>query len=127
MSRDYTATAERAQRMIERAGGMVVLRRVERGDYDPETGGAPSWPVDYGAVGVKVNYDERFIDGTQIRAGDQRLYMGAVGIPKPQAGDQVVVGTSVYEVVRVAAEEPADVPVVYILQIRGIACPSPST
>ncbi|KQV31138.1 hypothetical protein [Rhizobium sp. Root1204] len=59
---------------------------------DPVNGGDPVETA-YGAVLVPMAYDQRYLDGTTIRAGDVQIYISSVGLPiKPTVGDTVLCG-----------------------------------
>ncbi len=122
---DYTAKAERAQRMLARYGGPVRLLRVEESeDYDPR-GGASSPPTAFDGVGVRLDYEQSDVDGTRILQGDQQVYLGVVSMLPPRPGDTLALLdeagniASQHPVVGVSELAPAGVPVLYTLQIRG--------
>lgn len=59
---------------------------------DPVNGGDPVETA-YPAVMVQMAYDQRYVDGTTIRAGDVQIYISSVGLPiKPSVGDTVLCG-----------------------------------
>lgn len=47
----------RADQSLRRKGGIVVLRQVVTGVYDPDLGAAPTITTDYEGTGVKINYE----------------------------------------------------------------------
>lgn len=122
---DYTKSAASADRMLKKAGGGVTLRRTVLGEYDPETGTAPSTTIDYPGIGCKFGYESSLIDGTLILQGDQELYLSTKqtngqAMPAPVAGDLVMIGATVYSVKSAGKVEPTDVPVLYTAQLRGV-------
>lgn len=122
---DYTKTAARADQSLRRKGGIVVLRQVVTGEYDPGLGTAPSTTTDYVGTGVKINYEAENIDGTLILAGDQKLLLSPLqrnGLPMPQptAADLVLFGGASFTVKAVETTAPVDVAVLHTLQLRGI-------
>ena len=83
---DYSKTAARADQSLRRKGGIVVLRQVVTGPYDPDLGTAPITTTDCEGTGVKINYEAENIDGTLIQAGDQKLLLSPLqrnGAPMP--------------------------------------------
>ncbi|PHV24653.1 hypothetical protein CSQ93_28260 [Janthinobacterium sp. BJB426] len=122
---DYTKTAQRADQSLRRKGGIVVLRQVVTGEYDPGLGTAPSTTTDYEGTGVKINYEAENIDGTLIQAGDQQLLLSPLQrngapMPTPTNADLVLFGGASYTIKTVEATAPVDVAVLHTLQLRGI-------
>lgn len=122
---DYAKTAARADQSLRRKGGIVVLRQVVTGDYDPGLGTAPTTTTDYEGTGVKINYEAENIDGTLIQAGDQQLLLSPLqrnGAPMPAStvADLVLFGGSSYTVKAVETTAPVDVAVLYRLHLRGL-------
>ena len=122
---DYTKTAARADQSLRRKGGIVVVRHVVTGEYDPDLGTAPSTTADYEGTGVKINYEAENIDGTLIQAGDQELLLSplqrnGLPIPQPTAADLVLFGGASYTVKAVETTAPVDVAVLHTLQLRGL-------
>lgn len=122
---DYAKTAARADQSLRRKGGIVVLRQVVTGAYDPDLGAAPTITTDYEGAGVKINYEAENIDGTLIQAGDQKLLLSplqrnGVPMPTPTTADLVLFGGASYTVKAVGTTAPVDVAVLHTLQLRGI-------
>ncbi|OYO29151.1 hypothetical protein [Janthinobacterium sp. PC23-8] len=122
---DYVKTAARADQSLRRKGGIVVLRRVVTGVYDPDVGAAPSTTTDYEGTGVKIAYEAENIDGTLIQAGDQKLLLSALQrnglpMPAPTTADLVLFGDVSYTIQNAGKTEPVDVAVLHTLQLRGI-------
>ena len=122
---DYTKTAARADKSLRRKGGLVVLRQIVNGEYDPDLGAAPTTSADYECTGVKIAYETENIDGTLIQAGDQKLLLSPLqrngqAMPAPTAADLVLFGGASYTVKSVGTTAPVDVVVLHTLQLRGI-------
>lgn len=122
---DYTKTAARADQSLRRKGGIVVLRRVVTGEYDPGLGTAPTITTDYEGTGVKINYEAENIDGTLIQAGDQKLLLSPLQrngapMPAPTAADLVLFGGVSYTVKAIETTAPVDVSALHTLQLRGL-------
>lgn len=118
MSFDYSRAATSSLRLLERYGRKALLRRTKTGEYDPATGKTSQKSVDHEAICVFLGYQQRDIDGTVIRAGDQRVLM-APNAPRPITGDAVVIDDQVLGVVAVEVVEPAGVALLYKIQVRG--------
>lgn len=122
---NYSKTAVRADQSLRRKGGIVVLRRVVTGEYDPGLGTAPTITTDYEGTGVKINYEAENIDGTLIQAGDQKLLLSPLQrngapMPAPTAADLVLFGGVSYTVKAIETTAPVDVSVLHTLQLRGL-------
>ncbi|QDG69423.1 hypothetical protein [Janthinobacterium tructae] len=122
---DYSKTAVRADQSLRRKGGIVVLRQVVTGNYDPDLGTAPSTTTDYEGTGVKIAYEAENIDGTLIQAGDQKLLLSPLqrngqAMPAPTAADLVLFGGAIYTVKAIETTAPVDVAVLHTLQLRGL-------
>lgn len=122
MTFDYTRMAATAGRLLERYGRKAYLRRTHAGIYNPSTGTTPTVIASHQVTVAFFDYDQRDIDGTVIRTGDQRVLM-APNAPMPQTGDAIVIPPmnepkAVYSVVNVKRVQPALVPVLYELQVR---------
>ena len=122
---DYAKTAARADQSLRRKGGIVVLRQVVTGAYDPDLGMAPTITTDHEGTGVKIAYEAENIDGTLIQAGDQKLLLSplqrnGVPMPTPTTADLVLFGGASYTVKAVGTTAPVDVAVLHTLQIRGL-------
>ena len=122
---DYTKTAQRADQSLRRKGGIVVLRQVVTGEYDPDLGAATSATTDYEGTGVKIAYEAENIDGTLIQAGDQQLLLSPLQrngapMPTPTSADLVLFGGASYTVKAVETTAPVDVAVLHTLQLRGL-------
>lgn len=121
MTFDYSRAATSSLRLLERYGRKALLRKTKASKYDPATGKTAQKSVDHEVTAAFFDYSQRDIDGTAIRQGDRRVLM-APDVPRPKTGDAVVVvdgPEAVYSVVQVRAVEPALVPLLYILQVRG--------
>lgn len=119
MSFDYAETAETAAELLTEFGAMVTLTRITPGGYDPSTGTVVNTEVTHTAAGVKLEYEQRLIDGTNILQGDQRVYLDPLIAEAPQAGDKLNVGTEVFNVVRSRPLAPAGIVVLHDVQVRA--------
>ena len=121
---DYAKKARETDDKLRKKGGAVTLRRIVLGDDDPDTGKPTRIVTDHTAAGVKLNYSADRIDGTLIQSGDQELYLSplqlnGLAMPAPTVGDLVLIAGVQYAIGPVQKIEPVDVPVLYILQLKG--------
>lgn len=119
MAFDYTDIAATAREMLVEFGRECVLRRIEA-SYDPATSSAQPQTMDFVSVGVALDYRQNEIDGTNVRQGDQKVYMPPEGLPRPKSGDQILLAGRWLNVVSVMVLEPGGPPVLYIVQARGV-------
>lgn len=114
----YANLAATARRLLTQFGTDATLTRVTTGDYDPATGTASQTTTDYTCKAARFDYSQRDIDGTNIRVGDQRIYMDATVMP--QTGDTIALGDRTYVVVTARSIGPALTAVLYDVQARWV-------
>ena len=119
MEFDYISTARDAAALLAEFGAPVTLTRITAGVYDPATGTVVNTEVAHTANGVKLDYSQFHIDGTNILQGDQRVYLDPLIAAAPQAGDTLTIGTEVFTVVASRPLNPAGVVVLHDVQIRA--------
>lgn len=119
MAFDYASTAVDAAELLAEFGATMTLTRITAGVYDPATGEVPQTTTTHTANGVKLDYEQRHIDGTNILQGDQRVYLDPLIAAAPQTGDTLSVGTEVFTVVKSRPLAPAGVVVLHDVQIRA--------
>jgi hypothetical protein len=118
----YSEIAATVDRLIRKFGTTVTLTRVTPGTYDADAGTTTgdtttTWTGGYGAV---FDYEQKDIDGTLIRQGDQRCYLSTVGIDTPQTGDTLTLNSDVFNVVASRPLQPALTAVLHDVQLRGL-------
>lgn len=118
MSFDYSEAASVASELLADFGALVTLTRITPGVYDPDTGTVTNTGATHIANGIKLDYEQRAIDGTNILQGDQRVYLDPLMAATPQAGDTLTVGAEVFTVVRSRPLSPAGVCVLHDIQVR---------
>lgn len=114
----YANLAATARRRLTQFGTDATLTRVTTGDYDPATGTASQTTTTYSCKAVRFYYAQRDVDGTNIRVGDQRIYMAATVMP--QTGDTIALGDRTYVVVTATSIDPALTAVLYDVQARWV-------
>lgn len=121
MSGFYEETAAVADEILKEFGAPVTLTRVTPGSYDPAAGTTTGdVTTTWTGVGARFDYEQRAIDGTNIRQGDQRVYLSVAGIVNPQSGDTLTMGGKTFNVVESRPLQPALVAVLFDAQIRGV-------
>ena len=117
----YDEMAALADELLVEFGAPATLTRVTPGAYDPATGTTtPDVTTTWTGTGAKFDYEQRAIDGTNIRTGDQRVYLSNVGIVNPQTGDTLTIGGVVLNVVASRPLKPASTDVLFDVQCRGV-------
>ena len=114
---NYAATAATATRLLQRFGKACTLKRVSGTAYDPATGTNVPTYTDVPTTTAVFAYDQKYIDGTIIKQGDQRAYCAPA--VAPAQGDRFTWNGATLEVVAVKPVSPAGVPVLYEAQLRG--------
>lgn len=119
MSHTYSAQEALAQRLIrEKGASCLIVRRGEAGgdDHNPTPGAVAT----EACRAVLVQYKSREIDGTLIRAADRKALVSTEGVSAaPTVMDRFRVGVRDFEIVNVSVLSPADVPVMWTLQLRA--------
>jgi len=117
---DYNSAAEEATRAIINAGTTLTIKRETAGTTDPITGLTTGGTVvSHSAIGVKLRYKNTDIDGTLVRSGDLRILLSVAGLTvTPESTDTITVSGVDWKIIDVKPLEPAEIVVLYELQIR---------
>ncbi|MHB1125236.1 MAG: hypothetical protein ACYC0T_21310 [Ramlibacter sp.] len=91
--------------------------------YDRATGKATAPTVARIGRGLELAYGSREIDGTNVQAGDVRLFMSPLckdgtPMPAPSPGDSVLLGGVTYRVMRSQPLRPGGVVLAHQAQLR---------
>lgn len=141
---NYTATAKRVLKTIERAGKPITIVRPGTAEgwtreYDPAQmrdkwthagakEGDPdivvyedpaTTPVEDNTSAVEDGYNASEIDGTMVQAGDRRYWVPAEGIAEPRTIDRLVDGSDSLAIVSCKRVAPGPVVILYEVQCRG--------
>lgn len=141
---NYTATAKRVLKTIERAGKPITIERpgtaegwtreydpaqmrdkwthpgAEEGDPDIVVYDDPATtPVEDNTSAVEDGYNASEIDGTMVQAGDRRYWVPAQGLAEPRTIDRLVDGSDSLAIVSCKRVAPGPVVVLYEVQCRG--------
>lgn len=118
----YDSAIALAKRLITKKGAAISLRRYT--DGTPADPAKPWQPgarthVDYPTHGAFLEYQKNDIDGTEVKAGDQQVYVAASDLAVAPAGSDVILrGSEVWTIKNISELKPADDPVLYVFQVR---------
>lgn len=115
----YSDLASTAKELLEEFGCQVTLTYAESQAYDPESGSSTKQGYAYTGTGVKLDYESKDIDGTNILSSDQRVLI-AVDIPVvPKAGNILLIGSKEWTVINSKPLDPGGEAVLYDVQVRA--------
>ena len=93
-----------AERMIDKVGKAMTLRREVVGTYDAAQGTAPVVPTDYDVVGVVTQPSTAMLSAGLAQSGDLAVMLAAKATEvEPQAGDVLVMTLENWQVMSVRA------------------------
>jgi len=116
---DYNLKANSVSALIKKYGTQAVFESETAPAIDPITGeetGTGS-TTSFAANVIKTNYNDFEIEGTEIQKSDTKLLLEAVS-GTPEQGMKVTVSGDTYRVINFKSVEPADIPIVYKVQVR---------
>lgn len=120
----YDRAAATALRLLTKYGVSATLRVTTTGDYDTETGSAPTTDADYAVAVAKFDFDLRlsgttFTPGTMIQGGDKQIFIAAQGLTvTPQPGNKLIIGADTWNVEAAKELKPADISVLFEILAR---------
>lgn len=120
MGFNYVNARATANRLLKNFGRTATLRRVTVGAYDETTGDVVNSTTSVAVDAVLLNYGTAEKAGGLVQAGDVKALV-AVGTQTspPRVGDELVLSSGVvYRVVTCSPLSPAEVDVLYELQLR---------
>lgn len=119
MAFDYADLALTADELLREFGAPATLTRPADGTYNPATGTTSQpEPIVTSLIAVVFDYEQKFIDGTLIRAGDKNAFLPAIGVDLPLQGDVLNWQGTEYKVIACTPLAPAGVDLLYELQVR---------
>lgn len=118
MSFDYSGVAAVAAETLAEFGATATLKTSVTGARDPSTGIIPTVVTTKDVTAVVFAYSEKLINGKTILQGDQQVYLSAVGLTMPKAGDVLTWRGTDYQVITVKPIAPAGVSVLVEVQVR---------
>jgi len=112
-----------ADELLARFGRPMILNQADMDDvYDPITGDwieGPMQPVDIPVFGVTLAPTAEYsasVGFESIETGDMLVYIQATG--KPTLSSKITVDDVLWEIVNIQPVQPAEIPLMYILQVR---------
>jgi hypothetical protein len=113
----YNRLAATASKLLTKFGGVVSVSRTTGGSVDPITGAVtPGSTTTLTAKGLITDFDTKLMDGTAIQHGDRLLVIDNTF--EPLMTDRPVIGSQQWNIVSIMAKQPANVAVVYMVQVR---------
>ena len=113
----YTDGAATVTSLLSEYGMDMTLTEVSDGVYTPGTG-VSNTDTDYAATGIKRDYDQRVIDGTVIRQGDQLVTLSPSLEVTPKTGDKLTIDGEVWGIISSHPISPAGTIVAHKVQVR---------
>lgn len=108
-----------ADRLITLRGSDVVLIKSGNGPFNVSTGTMSVSPVEYNGKAVVLDLEQKEIDGTVVKIGDQKCLMSiSPDIPKPTTQDKIRWQGATYKVILARDLAPAGQSVLYRMVIR---------
>jgi hypothetical protein len=119
----YDEMAVMALDMITEFGQSVTIRATTVGEYDPETGSAPTDSTkEQTAQGILLDFTgQEFQNNSLIKRGDKKLKIAAQGLEWiPDLLNKVIIQGRTWSIVPPLKEvNPAGTPILYELQVRS--------
>ena len=120
MSFDYATSAATARRLLARFGQSVTLSLPDTvEDGPPGVEGTTVAGRSVTGAGVKLDYDNREVDGTVILSGDVKVLLEATN-GDPEVGMTATLSGKTYRVEHWQPLEPAGTTVMHTLQMRRV-------
>lgn len=83
--------------------------------------GAADTEVNDAATGVLRSYQQKLIDGMVVQPNDRKLMLDATTVTSaPDTTDEVDIGGTRFQIVKVRTFAPAGVVIAYDCQVRGL-------
>jgi hypothetical protein len=120
---NYVRSRQTADRLITKFGMETcqLLEVVEGADADPWDDSVVSAPTEHTVTAVVIDYEDEEVDNTSILRQDKKALISAEDIPTVPNNSMVFVTADgeYHTIVNVKPLKPADVAVMYEVQIRG--------
>ena len=107
-----------ASKIVGKFGGVVTIRRITMGAYNPVTGTAAETTTDTSVRGVLEDVSLREVNDL-IQAGDKRLMIAAADLANaPTPADRVIIAGRTLQVIDVRTIEQDNIAITYQLILR---------
>ena len=108
-----------ASKLMAKFGGVVTIRRITAGVYNPTTGTASEVIADTAVRGVLEDVNVREVNDL-IQSGDKRLTVAAADVAAvPSTADRVLIGGITHQVIRVTTVEQDNTAITHELILRA--------
>ena len=108
-----------ASKLMAKFGGVVTIRRITAGVYNPTTGTASEVIADTAVRGVLEDVNVREVNDL-IQSGDKRLTVAAADVAAvPSTADRVLIGGVTHQVIRVTTIEQDNTAITHELILRA--------
>lgn len=109
---------------IKDHGTLITLRKVSKGAYDNATGKVTNTNTDYKTYGYSYKSVPDGLTDNSIVTSTRKVIISGVQknnkvLPQPRVGDQVIVGGSTYDILRVYEVKDSSNTVIYTLDVKG--------
>ena len=101
---NYQKYADKAFAKIKQYGSPITVKRAGKKIYDPDTNTYTDTGEEFGGYAIQRNYDQRNIDGTNIKFGDF-MFMASLS-KQPKSNDEVSFKGHKYTVINVVPMNP---------------------
>ena len=117
---DYVFMQEQATNLLDHFGRNWVVRRINKGEYDPSTNTRTiDETSDFTGKAVRLEYDQKQVDGEVIRSDDFQLIIEAKNLGVvPTVHDKVIDDACVYEIISIKKIQPKDTIIYFEMQLR---------
>jgi len=119
---DYTRLQETVARMITDFGGDCVIAIIAESNYDPTIDSYSKTNDIYSIDGVSEDFSNKEIDGTLVKAGDQKILVSDDTLPddlEKYMNTTMTFGSYLWRVVGVKSIQPDGVAkLLYIFHVR---------
>lgn len=123
---EYTSAIDLAARLIIKKGREAVFRSVKPGtvaDPDRPWDQTPAPPDNQTLRMVFLDYEQKQVDGNDVKSGDKQVLMFAKGVRNlPKIGDKIIElpkhGGATWNIMMVDSLKPGEEVVMHTLQVR---------
>lgn len=116
---NYPAIATNVLNAISQSGVAMSIQKTQVGAFDPATGKKDTTGSLISCMAIIDKYSAFMVNGSSVLSDDQRVYVAAAGLSAPPAaGDKLIMGALIWNIVRATPLQPGGVPLLYDLQVR---------
>lgn len=108
-----------AGKLMAKFGTSITVRSVTHATYNVTLGASAETIADTALKGTLEEYRSHEI-GDAVKVGDRKLTIAAKDLSfTPDTEDRVLIGTTIYRVVRVETVQATDQAALFVIQLRG--------